>query len=109
MSAQAGDAGTRQKGTREGAVMVTPVTCRAARAALGWSVERLARAAGLGYATVDRFERENAPYGVRPETALRIQRALEEAGVVFLDARTVRLPDGLEWPGSLKQPRRRRR
>jgi transcriptional regulator with XRE-family HTH domain len=59
------------------------VQCFLARAALGWSAYRLGRAAEVSYHTVERFERGDS---VRPSTVKTIQRTLEEAGVIFIDA-----------------------
>ena len=54
-----------------------------ARAALGWSVRELASAAKVGTATITRFEgNQAAPI---PATLAAIRRALEEAGIEFLD------------------------
>jgi transcriptional regulator with XRE-family HTH domain len=57
---------------------------RLGRLAVGWSQQQLAARAQVGVATIQRAERADEP----PLTAsnLRaIQRALEEAGIVFID------------------------
>ncbi|MBN7807254.1 helix-turn-helix domain-containing protein [Agrobacterium rosae] len=58
--------------------------CRAARALLGWSQDDLADRSSVGRATLANFEKEKSvPY----ERTLRdIQSALEEAGVIFVEA-----------------------
>ncbi|GAJ91064.1 helix-turn-helix domain-containing protein [Rhizobium rhizogenes] len=63
--------------------MITPSQCRAARGIIGWSQAELCEAAGVGRATLANFEAEKTtPY----ERTLRdVERALEAAGVVFLD------------------------
>jgi transcriptional regulator with XRE-family HTH domain len=69
-----------------GAAVMAPilgVQCFLARTALGWSVSDLGRAAEVSYHTVQRFERGDS---VRPSTVEAIQRALEKAGVIFIDA-----------------------
>src|SRR5208282_6918774 len=69
-----------------GAVVMAPilgVQCFLARTALGWSLSQLGRAAGVSSPTVQCFERGDS---VRPSTVEAIQRALEKAGVVFIDA-----------------------
>ena len=53
-----------------------------ARAALGWSVSELASRAGLAANTVSRYENGTDAYG---ETLMKIQRALEDAGIIFID------------------------
>ena len=62
--------------------MITATQCKMARAALDWGVRDLAKAADVSANTVARFEsgkKSNA------STVKLIQRALEEAGVRFLD------------------------
>lgn len=66
---------------------ITAAQCRAARALLGWTQERLAAAAEVNEATVRGFER-----GIkRPHRASlsAVRRALEGAGVEFIDGRGV--------------------
>jgi transcriptional regulator with XRE-family HTH domain len=63
--------------------MITPAQCRAARALLEWSQAELARRAQVGVVTVHQLEsRISEP---RPATLDVIRRALEAAGVVFID------------------------
>ncbi len=51
---------------------------------LGWSREKLAKAAGVGTSTIVDFERgARQPYN---RTLVDIRRALEDAGVIFIDA-----------------------
>ena len=57
------------------------VQCRMARAALGWGVRDLAKQAGVSVDTVTRLEKGDA---LLPRTVEAIQRALEEAGVIFV-------------------------
>jgi transcriptional regulator with XRE-family HTH domain len=66
---------------RAGAIV--PAQCFMARTALGWSVSDLASAAVVSPPTVRRFERDGA---VSARTVETIQRALEKAGVIFIDA-----------------------
>jgi transcriptional regulator with XRE-family HTH domain len=65
--------------------MVHPAQIRAARALLGWRQDDLAKLAGVGVATVRRIETLKLPAG-NVATLVRIQQALEKAGVLFLDA-----------------------
>jgi len=53
-----------------------------ARAALGWGVREVAARAGVSGNTVSRYENGADALG---ETLLKIQRALEQGGVIFLD------------------------
>ncbi len=62
--------------------MIIRVQVRMARAALGWSVRELASRAGLAANTVSRYENGTDAYG---ETLTKIQRALEDAGIIFID------------------------
>jgi transcriptional regulator with XRE-family HTH domain len=59
------------------------VQCFLARTALGWSLSQLGRAAGVSYHTVQCFERGGS---TRPSTVEAIQRTLQKAGVIFIDA-----------------------
>ena len=52
-----------------------------ARAALGWSVKDLAAKAGIAANTVSRYENGTDAYG---ETLLKLQGALEGAGLILL-------------------------
>jgi transcriptional regulator with XRE-family HTH domain len=54
-----------------------------ARTALGWGVRDLARAAEVSPDTVMRFERGDE---LKAATVEMIQRTLEEAGVIFINA-----------------------
>jgi transcriptional regulator with XRE-family HTH domain len=64
-------------------VTIVPVQCWLAREALGWSASHLARVAGVSPPTVRRFERGDV---VRPSIVEAIQRTLETAGVILIDA-----------------------
>jgi len=57
---------------------------RAARSLLGWSQADLAIKAGVAHITVRRFEANEGPVSGKIESLIRIQAALENAGVVFL-------------------------
>jgi transcriptional regulator with XRE-family HTH domain len=57
---------------------------RAARALLGWSQTELAIRAGLSLPTVKRVETRQGPR-VSEEARFALQRALEIAGIQFLD------------------------
>ena len=58
---------------------------RAARALLGWSQSKLARAAGVGLATLQRIEQNEGVVKGNFSTILKIQNVLEKAGVQFTD------------------------
>lgn len=65
-----------------------------ARAGLGWSANDLASSAGVGYATVARFESGGTVSG---ETLGKIEVALEAAGVALTGGKGrvgVSVPDG---------------
>jgi transcriptional regulator with XRE-family HTH domain len=63
--------------------MITSAQCRAARGLLGWSQQTLADRASVGIMTVHQLEKE----GTQPRRATLdvIRRALEAAGVEFID------------------------
>lgn len=69
---------------------MTPAQCRAGRALLDWEIQRLARDARVSRNTVSRFEREE---DALQSTVLKMQRAMEKAGVEFLPDNGVRLPE----------------
>ncbi len=58
---------------------------RAARGLVGWSQEDLANASGVALSTVRRMESSNGPLRSTTENAWKVQKALEDAGVVFID------------------------
>ena len=62
---------------------MTPAQCRAARALIGWSQLNLAKAAEVGVVSVRQFERDTTE--ARRATIAAIRRALEAAGVSFID------------------------
>ncbi len=53
-----------------------------ARAALGWGVREVAARAGVSGNTVSRYENGADALG---GTLLKIQRVLEQAGIIFID------------------------
>ena len=58
---------------------------RAARALLGWSQGELARVAGIGLTTLQRIEQHEGVVKGNFSTILKIQKALEKAGIQFSD------------------------
>lgn len=62
--------------------MITAMQSKMARTALGWNTADLAKAASVGVSTVNRFETGQAT--TIPATLAAIQRALEDAGIIFL-------------------------
>jgi transcriptional regulator with XRE-family HTH domain len=58
---------------------------RAARALLGWSQGELARAAAVGLATLQRIEQNEGVLKGNFSTILKIEKALEKAGIQFTD------------------------
>src|SRR5262245_10374605 len=68
-----------------GAGFIQLVNLRAARALLGWSQTQLARRAGLGLATLQRIERDEGIEKGKFSTVIKIQKALEQAGIHFTE------------------------
>jgi transcriptional regulator with XRE-family HTH domain len=62
---------------------IVPVQCWVARKALGWTLTDLAREAGVSRTTMRSFESGAA---MRSTTVKALQSALEEAGVIWIDA-----------------------
>ena len=78
--------------TSSNKLVLGPPQCKGARAMLGWSREKLAEAASVGTSTIVDFERgARQPYN---RTLVDIRRALEDAGIIFIDAE-----DGVGGPG----------
>ena len=65
--------------------MITKAQLRAARGLLGWSQERLAKSSQLGIATIKRMEGERGPLRSSAENVLKVQQAMEDAGIFFID------------------------
>ena len=63
-------------------IILLPVQCRMARAALGLGVRELAAAAKVSIDTVARFERGDE---LKERTVEALKRTLEAAGVEFID------------------------
>ncbi len=66
--------------------MITVAQLRAARGLVGWSQTRLADASGLALSTIKRMEGSDGPLRGTAENVWKVQQALEDAGVIFIDA-----------------------
>jgi len=64
---------------------LTSAQIRAARALLRWSAEDLARESTLGVTTIRRAELTEAQTSMTTANDLAVRRALEAAGVDFID------------------------
>lgn len=73
---------------------------RAARALLGWRQEDLAKAAKVGLATLARIEQREGLARGNVSTIVRIQEALEKAGIRFLEDQGEGYGVRLERPAS---------
>ncbi len=62
---------------------MTPLQCATGRALLRWSARQLAEKAGIGVATVGRYER--CETGLRKLTERAIEQAFKEPGIHFVD------------------------
>jgi transcriptional regulator with XRE-family HTH domain len=62
--------------------MISREQVRMARAALGWGVREVAARAGVSGNTVSRYENGADALG---GTLLKIQRVLEQGGIIFID------------------------
>lgn len=65
--------------------MITSHQIRAGRALLRWSAQELASRAGVGVSTVQRMENAEGVPQASGKNIDAVQRALETAGVVFID------------------------
>jgi transcriptional regulator with XRE-family HTH domain len=66
--------------------MLESAQIRAARALLGWRQEDLAKASGVGTATIQRIEKSDQEITGYASTMVRLQRAFEQAGIQFIAA-----------------------
>jgi len=66
--------------------MILGMQIRAARAALGWSIEETAERAGVSARTIKRFEAFEGVPPSRSSTLYDIQTTLEAAGIEFVGA-----------------------
>ena len=66
--------------------MITAEQIRGARAMLRWSAKQLSEGSGVSLPTVQRMEGERGPLRSSAGNVLKVQQALEDAGVVFIDA-----------------------
>jgi ribosome-binding protein aMBF1 (putative translation factor) len=83
--------------------MITGTQIRSARAALRWSVQHLAEAAGVGTQTIKRFEVVDAIPQSRTQTLLDVKAALEAAGIEFIG--TAEEGPGIRlWVGKARAP-----
>jgi len=79
---------------------LTPAQCRMARAALQWSVNEAAEAAGVSYRTIVRLENEQRD--IKADRVVVIRRSFEAAGVRFIDVGEDAggvVPHPLPWEG----------
>jgi transcriptional regulator with XRE-family HTH domain len=70
-------------GSRTQQRMLTPKQLRAARALAGWTRAELARRSGVAVPTITGFELQGADSKI--STLQKLRRALEVAGVEFID------------------------
>ena len=65
--------------------MITTAQLRGARGLIGWTQSDLAAASGLALSTIKRMEHTEGPVRGISENVWKVQRALEEAGITFID------------------------
>jgi transcriptional regulator with XRE-family HTH domain len=65
--------------------MIRSAQIRAARALLGWRQEDLSKASGVGTATIYRIEKSEDAITGYASTLVKIQAALEQAGIEFIE------------------------
>lgn len=66
---------------------LTASQIRAARALLDWTQPKLAEVSKLSVPTVRRMESERGPSASTAANVAAVRRALEDAGVIFLDSK----------------------
>jgi len=65
--------------------MISAAQMRAARGLVSWSQTKLGEASGLALSTIKRMESERGPMRSSAENVVKVQRSLEDAGVIFID------------------------
>ncbi len=65
--------------------MIISEQLRAARGLVGWSQSALAKSSGLALSTIKRMEGDRGPLRSSAENVLKVQQALENVGVAFID------------------------
>jgi transcriptional regulator with XRE-family HTH domain len=65
--------------------MLRSAQIRAGRALLGWRQQDLSKASGVGTATIYRIEKTENSITGNVSTLIKIQTALEKAGIQFLE------------------------
>ncbi len=65
--------------------MIEAAQIRAARGLVEWSQTQLAEASGLALSTIRRMEVAGGTLKSSVENVLKVQQALEDAGVIFID------------------------
>ncbi len=65
--------------------MITVAQLRAARGLVGWTQTRLAEASGLALSTIKRMEASEDLLRGTAENVWKVEQALENAGVAFID------------------------
>lgn len=68
--------------------MLTSAQIRAARGLLDWSQKDLAEATKLSVQTIKRMEGDRGPEASTEANVQAVRRALEVAGVIFLEAKS---------------------
>ncbi len=67
-------------------IMISTEQNRWARSMIRWSAKKLSERSGVCLPTVQRMEGERGPLRSSAGNVLKVQRALEDAGVIFIDA-----------------------
>ena len=65
--------------------MLTVAQLRAARGLIGWNQGKLADTAGVALSTVKRMEGSVGLVRGNAENVWKVQRALQDAGIIFID------------------------
>ncbi len=65
--------------------MISAEQLKAARGLLSWNQSRLAQASNLALSTIKRMERPGGLARGISENVMKVQRALESAGIIFID------------------------